>query len=410
LPVYADPQATGGQVDGLTRVANWSTTQSGDLVNRLLAASARVQALNRRASVDGNALNLPLVFDAQLFQYYQMADLAFAARFRNMDQVRAAASQAMNANLKTTASVMSGDSQKLLQLQNRFSELLKELGACGDDEGCKARVNKKIDDVQTQMQQVEYEMCVHDKQSMDGTYTQAYKMWKTAWDDFRPASADFYAFTDPVIAQVWAPSLNEFLGLHRESLVMANYTPLAREAAWLADTGQHYRKLQCVPPPPPSTGNAEQPKLPPKPPSDCPFDPPKKLGGGFLKLTFACDHFTAEGGELLRGKVNRNFTTKETTLWGGVGVSAGAEIDALGPASPKAEVTAEGGAGVTFGQGGAVTDVFVSGQFSGEASMPGVGSSEASISGTWSLESGPSTNVTLPGGLGSGPMPQIGPP
>ena len=61
------------------------------------------------------------------------------------------------------------------------------------------------------------------------------------------------------------------------------------------------------------------------------------------------------------------------------------------------------------GQGGAVTDVFVSGQLSGEASAPGIGSTETSVSGTWSLESGPSTNVTLPGGLGSGPMPSIHP-
>jgi hypothetical protein len=115
-------------------------------------------------------------------------------------------------------------------------------------------------------------------------------------------------------------------------------------------------------------------------------------------MTLACDDVSISGGEVLRFKVQQNFRTHETTLWGGVGASAGAEADFLGPMSPKAELTAEAGVGVKFGQGGDVTDVFVSSSMSAGASFAGK-SLDISVSGSAGLESGPTLKAQLPGGI-----------
>jgi hypothetical protein len=66
--------------------------------------------------------------------------------------------------------------------------------------------------------------------------------------------------------------------------------------------------------------------------------------------------------------------------------------------SPKAEVTAEAGVGVKIGQGGAVTDIFVSSQLTAGASIAGK-SLDFSVSGSAGLESGPTLTTELPGGI-----------
>jgi hypothetical protein len=189
------------------------------------------------------------------------------------------------------------------------------------------------------------------------------------------------------------------LQLRREITVMAMYRPLSAEAAALAANGAAYKDLVCVPPPPPPpVENADTPNLPKSNQPRCPFDPPKSVGFGALSMTLGCDDVSISGGEVLRFKVQQNFRTHETTLWGGVGASVGAEADFLGPMSPKAEVTAEAGVGVKFGQGGAVTDIFVSSAMGAGASFAGQ-SLNMSVSGSAGLESGATLTTQLPGGL-----------
>jgi Flp pilus assembly protein TadD len=43
---------------------------------------------------------------------------------------------------------------------------------------------------------------------------------------------------------------------------------------------------------------------------------------GVAKITFSCDEFEIEGGELIKAKFNKNFRTGQTTLYAGVGASA----------------------------------------------------------------------------------------
>ena len=43
---------------------------------------------------------------------------------------------------------------------------------------------------------------------------------------------------------------------------------------------------------------------------------------GVAKMTFSCDEFEFEGGELIKAKFNKNFRSGQTTLYAGVGVGS----------------------------------------------------------------------------------------
>jgi Flp pilus assembly protein TadD len=61
---------------------------------------------------------------------------------------------------------------------------------------------------------------------------------------------------------------------------------------------------------------------------DCDIEFHAKFGVG--KFTLDCEKFSIEGGEGLIGKIERNFTTRQTTLSLGVGVYAGLGVDFAG--------------------------------------------------------------------------------
>jgi len=400
LPLQPDAERNLGEIDALKRVSDWAEQHGNELQQRFADAMGRVAALNRRAKLDGDAIDLPIVFDRELFEFQQAMDLTFAARFRNVEPTVKSITQVMNTNGQVTAAIVGPEMNHFIDLQQQLVALMQQQMACGDNDICKAQVQKQIDAKNAEMKDAEYQICIHSKQSIDVDYVQSYKYWKTSWDDFRPAAADLYAFTDPILQRVWVPSLNELLQTERESAVMSMYRPLSAAAAGLAANAKAYQDLDCVPPPPPSSAEtANTPNLPQNKPPQCPLDPPRHIGCGLLSMTLGCDNVSISGGEVLRFKVERNFKTHETTLWAGAGASAGAEADFLGPMSPKAEITAEAGVGVKIGQGGAVTDVFVSSQLSAGASFAGH-SLDLSVSGTAGLESGPTLTAELPGGLG----------
>ena len=400
LPLHPEGQRNVPQIDALKRVGDWAEQRNNELMQRFMDASARVAALNRRAKQAGDAINLPMVFDRELFEFRQVIDLTFTARFRNMDPTIKEITQVMNTNGNVTTSILLPELQHFNEQQLQLIELLKDMAACGDNDSCKVKVEKQIDAKKAEMEETAYQICMHSKQSIDVTYVQSYKHWKTAWDDFRPAAADLYAFTDPILRRVWVPALNEMLQTQRELTVMSMYHPLSMEAAAIAANGKAYEDLKCVPPaPPPTTENADTPNLKQDPPPECPFGKPVAVGCGLISMTLGCDQVSIKGGEGIRIKVERNFKTHETTLWAGAGASAEAKMDFLGPASPKAELTAEVGMGVKFGQDGAVTDIFVTSELSAGASIAGK-SLDMSASGTAALEGGATLTGSLPGGLG----------
>ena len=90
-----------------------------------MAADQRVAAINQRFQQQGDSvINLPLTFEAELFEFKEVVNLSYYARFRNVDQVNKEVTQAMNANLQTSVTTVNGDTQQLLQLD-------EQMRACG---------------------------------------------------------------------------------------------------------------------------------------------------------------------------------------------------------------------------------------------------------------------------------------
>jgi hypothetical protein len=385
----------------LMQVNQQSQSRLADLGNQMLAAYQRVVTINQRARQQGEgAINLPLTFEAELFEWKEVTDLAYKARFRNVDQVNKQVTPAMNANPQTSATTLNGDVQQLFALD-------EQMGACGMDDACLGKVKQQID-------QVSYQMCLHSKQGIDAMYPPLYKLWKTQWDDFRPASADLYAFTDPILKKVWVPALYDFLSLWRETTVYSLYTPLSGTAAGLVKMGDAYKDMKCVPPPPKeTTEEANPPNLPKEAPPECPLGNGIDFGLLVVSVHLGCDSASIEGGEALKFKATRNFATHSTTLWAGVGAGASVGVDApmLGSMTPKASLSAEAGVGITIGQNGTVSDVFVSSELSakisagklntGPVSVPQPGTSIGmSASGVYSLENGATLSGNIAGIIG----------
>jgi Flp pilus assembly protein TadD len=382
----------------LTQLLQHSQSRFVDLENQMMAAGQRVAAINRRFQQQGNSvINLPLTFEAELFEFKEVVNLSYYARFRNMDQVTKQVTPAMNANPQTSATTLNGDVQQLFALD-------EQMRACGGDDACLGKVEQQID-------QVSYQMCLHSKQGMDAMYPPLYKLWKTQWDDFRPASADLYAFTDPILKKVWVPALYDFLSLQRETTVYSLYTPLSGTAAGLVKMGDTYKDMKCVPPPPKETEEeANPPNLPKEAPPECPLGNGIDFGLLVVSVHLGCDSASIEGGEALKFKASRNFATHSTTLWAGVGAGASVGVDApmLGSMTPKASLSAEVGVGITIGQNGTVSDVFVSSDLSakvsagkintGPISLPQPGTSIGmGASGVYSLENGATLSGNIAG-------------
>jgi hypothetical protein len=399
----------------LKQLAQHSQSRLADLENQMMAAGQRVAAINRRFQQQGDGvINLPLTFEAELFEFKEVVNLSYYARFRNMDQVNKQVTQAMNANGETTVTTMGGDFRQYDQLNTQMTQMQKEAAGCGSNQACWEKYEQQLKDVMAQMDQLSYQTCLHSKQSIDGSYIQTHKLWKAQWDDFRPASADLYAFTDPILKKVWVPALYDFLSLQRETTVYSIYTPLSGAAAGLVRAGDAYKDMKCVPPPPKeTTEEARPPDLPTESPPPCPLG--NGIGFGLLVVSvhLGCDSASIEGGEALKFKATRNFATHSTTLWAGVGAGASAGFDApmLGSMTPKASVSAEAGVGITIGQNGTVSDVYVSSELSakisagkaptGPISLPQPGTSIGmSASGVYSLENGATLSGNIAGIIG----------
>ena len=190
--------------------------------------------------------------------------------------------------------------------------------------------------------------------------------------------------------------------------------PWQAAAAGLVKLGDAYKDMKCVPPPPKETKEeASPPDLPKESPPPCPLG--NGIGFGLLVVSvhLGCDSASIEGGEALKFKATRNFAATPPRFgpaWARALLSA-LMHPCFGPLTPKASLSAEAGVGVTIGQGGTISDVFVSSELSakisagkidtGPLSFPQSGTSIGmSASGVYSLENGATLSGNIAGIIG----------
>lgn len=247
------------------------------------------------------------------------------------------------------------------------------------------------------MEQVAFQMCRLQKGQMEMTCSNTFKNYKLVSDALKEAIPDYYAFTNPILERMYAPSFNEFYNIYRELVSTQHLKIAAGFAATLPELAEQYNELKCVEPEPPQPPvTAEDAKLPKKKEEDCPLGKDGiNLGIGALSFELGCDHVKLSGGEGILWSISRDFNKHETKI--GVGVGAKGEYG-NGNLSVEATVMVE----VTIGQGDVIKDVELTSSV--KAGLGGL--VEGEVGGRISLEGGP--EITSDAGFTTPDIPGMG--
>ncbi len=353
-----------------------------------------MSAQEKRASKDpDNSIVFQRDFSKEIMQFEDIDALLFG---ENSNYARASAQgvKLLEDNAEIAKKRLPTITQQLEEgkrLQDRWDILMDELKACGLNDICIRKVHAKMDKLQFEGEQLSYRMCMGEKGDLESSYSAGCKNYTLVSNALKEAIPDYYAFTNPIIERMYAPSINEFYNLYRELRVVIHLEIVAVFASGLPGYADQLNQMICVEPEPPEPPEeVPGPELPSKKKKDCPLGE-NGIGGGIGVFSFelSCDHVKLSGGEGILWSVKRDFTKHETTIWGGVGVKG---EYGRGNATVEANVGME----ITFGQGDAVKDV----AFTSSVKAGVGGLAEAEISGRFALEGGPSvdssTNLITP--------------
>jgi tetratricopeptide (TPR) repeat protein len=402
LPVTADPQETLGSASAFQQAMNFSDTEMQAAVARFQDAQARVSAIVRRAQIDPDGtIDLPRLFDKQRFEFFQIVGLTFGTvAHESLPTLQQAQSVTTPAN-QQNAEAGGVDLDTIMRLE-------RDLRAAED-----AKDEARAAADQAQIDALAYKMCKRAKETLDTNYAQYFKVWKQYSDSSRAASRDLYAYSQPILDQIWVPSLNEVLQAGREMRVLNLYHQDAGWAGFLADLAKGSKELKCIPPEPPKPPKTvKDPTLTRKKP-DCPLNPPLIVNLVAIKMVLGCDAVKISGGEILQVEVERNFVKKTTAFSAGLGVSASLPSISLGGDSlgdngkswtpPSGTPTAEAGAQlmatVRVTESGAVDDLSFKSTVQASGSVGSL-SGAIGMTGTVSLENGANVTPTLNGSAG----------
>jgi len=402
LPVKEDPRATVASTQAFQQAMSYADKETQAAMARLQDAQSRVMAIGRRAQIDPDGtIDLPRLFDKQLFEYSQIAMLTVGTVAREGEKTIKQAVGVMAPGNQQNVNLMSADADTFIQLQKDQIAALE------------ARDFPRVKVIQQQMDDLAYKDCKRLKENLGTNYAQTFKIWKRFSDSSRASVRDLYAYSQPVIDQIWVPALNDFVQARRELAVLNMYKQCAGCATVVAGQAKAYSQLKCLPPEPPKPPETvKDPTLTKKEP-DCPLNPPVKLSLVVVKMELGCDKVKISGGEVLRVEVERTFG-KSTAIWVGVGAAASLPGISLGGGgslgdngkswSPPgtmatASTTAQVMVGVRFGDSGAVEDVSIKSTVSATGSA-GPLSGSIGISATASLENGPNVAPILTGSIG----------
>ncbi|HBE39668.1 MAG TPA: hypothetical protein DDW27_00375, partial [Bacteroidales bacterium] len=354
------------------------------LYERYYSLLRTVSQQNIRAQQDpDNSIVFSRDFSKEIFMFQEVAVLLFG-EYSNYGQALKKGAEAAG----NSSDIILKDVPGLIQLQDKHMRLTRQMmelieaeAACGDNYPCVNAVRAQMRVVEAELEEVEYHICLLTKSELDINYSATYKFYKKVSDAFKEAAYDFYAFTNPILEKVYAPSLNELMNTYRELVLLNHAHNVAGLGIGLPDVAQQYNQLKCVEPQPPGvTSEIKDPEIPKKDKKPCPLgEKGISAGYGVLYFELSCNHVKISGGQGLLASVNHDFNTHETTFWGGVGVRGQIGSGTL-------SVGASVGAQITIGQGDVVKDVAVTGSL--EAGLGGL--VKAEVIERWAIQGGPS--------------------
>ena len=381
IPVYEQAQKMAPQEQVLQSFVVRVQSQLDRVVKKMEATSALIRAQQERAMQNpDNSLVYRRDFAREIMMLEDI-DLLLWGEPGNYGRALRESSKAidnMQKLLDQNSAVMGSLLEKILQLDEKLAPLYEEALACNGEESCVKRVEKKMQPLQQEKEQVNYRLCKLGKQQMDMVLAGNYKALSLLQAQLKEAIPDYYAFTNPILEKIYAPALNEFYNLRREAKVLSEEIAVASRALALAEDAGKYYELECIEPEPPASpdGAIEEANIPAKKPGKCPLGDGVKGGFGAFSFELTCTFVKVAGGEGVLASVKRDFVKHETTIWAGVGVKG-----EYGNGNVVGEATV--GAEVTIGQD-AVKDVgFTSSVKAGIGGLV-----ETEISGRIAMDSG----------------------
>ncbi|NCB24537.1 MAG: tetratricopeptide repeat protein [Bacteroidia bacterium] len=395
LPVYENKSMMAGQEQPLKLYLTQLGAREQQLLSRLLSAAERMRNQQLHASRDpDNSMVFSRDFAKGIMQFEDICGLLFG---ENSNYARASrqGSKLVEDNAKRMEQhlpMLAQDQEKHLQMLDQMQALMEEGIKCGDNEYCQKQVEAKIKKLQYEIDLLVFKMCKLQKGDLESSFSAACKNYALVSGALKEAISDLYAFSNPIIEQMYAPSINEYYNLYREMIALSHLKIAAGFASGIPPIANQLNELICVEPEPPQPPESPaDPTLPTQEKKDCPLGENGLSGGmGVLSFELSCEHVKLSGGEGLLWSVKRDFNKHETTIWGGVGVKG-----EYGSGTLSAEASL--GMEITLGQGDSVKDV----AFTSNVKAGVGGLAEGEISGRFALEGEPSVsadaNFTPPG-------------
>lgn len=249
------------------------------------------------------------------------------------------------------------------------------------------QANKSCEPVGEQMVKAlesmnEQAYCKLNKQLQEILFVGEAKYYSVMLKSFRESAMEYYSYTDPLLSGVYSPNYNKLFNKERELFILMQEKIVADYAVMVSKHAETIGQMNCDQQPSDisQSGIIPEENLPDKNADDCPLGKDGISGGmGALSFELSCQHVKLSGGEGVLWSVKREFATRETTIWGGVGAKA-----EFGNGNLTGEASV--GVEITIGEGDQVKDVaFTS---SVKAGLGGLVESE--VSGRFAVEAGPS--------------------
>lgn len=386
IPIYEQPQKMASQEQIIQNYITGLDTQLEHVVKKMESLSEVIQTQQEHAIENpDNSIVYNRDFSKEIMMLDDIEQLLWGEPGNYGRAVREASAFTANTQklMEQNSAVMFPYQEKLLLLNEKIIQLSEEALACNGNKACEEKIAEKMAPLIAEQKQINYKLCKLSKHQMDILLAGGYKSLSTLQFQLKKTVPDYYAFTNPILEKIYAPTLNEFYNLRREAKVLSEEKILSSQALGMAENASKYYELQCVEPEPPIPSDAEIEELGTlnKKPDNCPLGDGLKGGIGVFAFELTCTYVKISGGEGVLASVKRDFVKHETTIWAGVGAKA-----EYGHSNITGEATV--GVEVTVGQN-AVKDVgFTS---SVKAGIGGL--TETEISGRIALESGASIDV-----------------
>lgn len=394
LPIHEDPQNMALERASFENYANELNSRAGTLSNRLIELSDVIRNQQERTMQDpDNSLVYQRDFATEIMHFEDIMVLLFGEpsahgqALYDCSDLRESSSEIIVSDINPRTLE---NADQAIEKMKELEPLFEELARCGGNELCEAKVQQKIDLLLNEVENYGYAECKLLKQQLDLQLIDMGMCNRMMSETLNDAVDDFYAFTDPILEKIYAPSLNEFYNVYREVIVLTKYEMMTRALINMSEISAQYRELECVDPGPPDIKPAKiKDKLTKKKEGDCILGDGIKFGISIISFELTCTHVQISGGKGLLGSMKRDFATKETTLW----IGAGAKVDAV-VASGEASVGVE----ITIGSNSSIKDV----AFTSTLKAEGMGKS-AELAGRVAAVGGPSittasgTKWSIPG-------------